>query len=229
MAAAHDAPGRGDPAWSRVLVVEGIAGIGKSTLIDALIRRYVAEQPERKLRTLLHLTQAHTYGPLAVDEDRGTLTVEENVAHLEAVVSMLEWHVRALTAERVPKLFAIVDTLHLTHCHRPGVVAWDDVAAIDRRLASLGAKMLFVHATPSTVWQRGIVARREDPFITRYAARRWGPSLEAIHRHFLDEQEAMRALLPQTRLAHQTIAIDGALSSYLDAAYEHWRSAPPSP
>jgi hypothetical protein len=28
-------------------------------LIDALLRSYVAEHPERKLRTLLRLTQAH--------------------------------------------------------------------------------------------------------------------------------------------------------------------------
>jgi hypothetical protein len=207
---------------ARLLIVEGISGIGKSTLMDALVRKYVAEQPTRQLRTLLHLTQAHSYGPLAVDEDRGTLTVPQNVAHLDALVSLLEWHVRALAAERVPKFFAIIDTLHLTHCHRPGVVAWSDVAAIDRRLAALGAKMLFVHATPATLWARGIWPRRNEEFITRYAARKWGPSLEAIHRYFGDEQEAMRATLPRTELAHRLLAVDGALSSYLDEAYRFW-------
>src|SRR5215831_1546758 len=65
-------PLRGDPSWSRLLIVEGTSGVGKSTLIDRLIRRYVAEQPERRLRTILHLTQAHTYGPIAPDEDLGT-------------------------------------------------------------------------------------------------------------------------------------------------------------
>jgi poly(hydroxyalkanoate) depolymerase family esterase len=134
----------GDPRWSRILLVEGVPGIGKSTLIDALVRRYVRDRPERKLRTLLHLTQAHTYGPLAADEDRNTLTVEQNLAHLDRVCAMLEWHVGALTDERVPKFLAVVDTLHLTHCHQPGVVEWRDVADIDRRLAALGAKV----ATP---------------------------------------------------------------------------------
>src|SRR5262249_39984322 len=152
----------GDQRWSRVLVVEGVSGIGKSTLIDAMVRKYVADRPVRKLRTLLHLTQAHTYGPLAVDEDRGTLTVRHNVADVDAVVSLLEWHARALSAERVPKFFAIVDTLHVTHCHRPGVVRWADVAPFDRRLAALGAKVLFVHASPEALWQRGIGARRHD-------------------------------------------------------------------
>ena len=56
------APVTEDPAWSRVLVVEGTSGVGKSTLIDRLVRRYVADRPARKLRTLLHLTQADTTG-----------------------------------------------------------------------------------------------------------------------------------------------------------------------
>ena len=58
-----------ETSWSRVLLVEGTSGVGKSTLIDRLLRRFVALQPPRRLRTLLHLTQAHTYGPRAPLED----------------------------------------------------------------------------------------------------------------------------------------------------------------
>jgi hypothetical protein len=212
----------GERHWSRILLVEGVSGIGKSTLIDAMLRKYVTDRPVRKLRTLLHLTQAHTYGPLAVDEDRGTLTARQNLAHLDAVVSLLEWHARALTEERVPKFFAIVDTLHLTHCHRPGVVRWSDVAPYDRRLAALGAKLLFVHASPEAVWHRGIAARRHDDFITGYAARKWGPALESIHAYFVDEQSALRATLGHTALEQKTLALDGELSTYVDDAYDFW-------
>ncbi|HTR79608.1 MAG TPA: hypothetical protein VMH39_15925 [Gemmatimonadaceae bacterium] len=212
----------GDPRWSRLLIVEGVSGIGKSTLIDALIRRYVADQPARKLRTLVHLTQAHTYGPLAADEDRGALTVERNLAHLDQIVSMLEWHVRSLVAERNPKFFGIVDTLHLTHCHRPGVVGWSDVAAIDRRLAALGAKMIFAHAGDQMIWDRGIAPRRDEQFMIEYAFEKWGGSLEAVHGYFVGEQRAMRSAAERTHLAHRAIAIDGPLSTYLDEAYEFW-------
>ncbi len=217
---------QGDPGWSRILLVEGISGIGKSTLIDALLRRYVADRSPRKLRTLVHLTQAHTYGPLAVDEDRGTLTVEQNLAHLDRIASLLEWHVRALTAERQPKFFAIIDTLHLTQCHRPGVVSFDDVADIDRRLARLGAKLLFVHASPEMLWERGIWARRSDEFVTDYAARKWGHTLEEIHRYFVSEQEAMQAHLGRTRIEHRSLAIDGGLTTYVDEAYDFWLRPP---
>jgi hypothetical protein len=60
----------GDRVWSRLLLVEGTSGVGKSTPIDELIRRSVASQPPRKLRTLLHLTKPHTYGPLAARRGR---------------------------------------------------------------------------------------------------------------------------------------------------------------
>ncbi|MGZ6071994.1 MAG: hypothetical protein ACXWK8_12315, partial [Myxococcaceae bacterium] len=142
---------RGDPGWSRVLLVEGVPGVGKSTLLDALLRRHVEDRPPRQVRTFLHLTQAHTYGPLAPDEDRGTLTPAAALAHLERVVGTLEWHVHALTAEHTPKLFALVDTLHLTQCHRPGVLGWTDVAPLDARLAALGCRLVFLRATSAVL------------------------------------------------------------------------------
>jgi hypothetical protein len=209
------------PGQSRILLVEGIPGIGKSTLIDALLRRYVAERPPRKLRTLLHLTQAHTYGPLAPAEDAGSLTVEQNLAHLDRVVSLLEWHVRAVTEASVPKFFCVIDTLHLTHCHRPGVVSFAAVADIDRRLAALGAKLLFVHASPESLWERGIWARRGEEFFTGYASRKWG-SLEQVHRHFVAEQVAMQAQLAHSRIERRSLDIDPGLSTYVDEAYDFW-------
>jgi hypothetical protein len=206
---------------SRILVVEGTSGIGKSTLLDALARKYVGARPPRKLRTLLHLTQSHTYGPLAPDEDRGTLTPARSRGHLDEVVSLLGWHARAIAAASEPRFFALVDTLHLTHAHRPGALQLADAADAEERLAAIGAKLLFVHADADTIWRRGILPRSEQPFITRYA-RRFGSSLEAIHRYFVDEQAAMRAELARTRLLHHELAIDGPLDTYVEEAYDFW-------
>jgi hypothetical protein len=141
----------GNSSWSRVLIVEGTSGVGKSTLIDQLIRRYIADRPAGKIRTFLHLTQAHTYGPLAAAEDLETLTPTQNQKHLGDVVSMLEWHVNSLNSETKVKFLAIVDSLHITQCHRPGVLSWDQVLDFDCRLSRLGAKLLFQSGSPQTL------------------------------------------------------------------------------
>jgi GTPase SAR1 family protein len=70
----------------KALLVEGTSGVGKSTLIDALIRRHVSSCQPRKVRTLVHLAQSHTYGPLAVPENNRILAVDANLRHLERIV-----------------------------------------------------------------------------------------------------------------------------------------------
>jgi hypothetical protein len=185
---------------TRILIVEGTAGIGKTTLLTKLLRRYAGtERP----RTVLHLTQAHTFGPLVPGDDAGTLTAEQNLAHLEDLGEMLAWHVHALAHETKPKFFGLLDTLHLTHCHRPGVLQFDDVRAFDEWLAHRGARLLLLRAQPQTLWERCIVARRGSDFL-RYA-QRFGQTEEQVHAYFLQEQDQIlqlseRSAMPRLQL-----------------------------
>src|SRR5580693_3955141 len=117
---------------ARILIVEGTSGIGKSTLIDGLLRKYLKEN--KKIRSLLHLTQANTYGPLAIDEDQNTLTKEMTKAHLDNIYNLLHWSATSLKKEHKIKFFGIIDTLHLTHCVRPGIIGWNDVRVFDGML-----------------------------------------------------------------------------------------------
>src|SRR3712207_9512893 len=129
MVSMQDAP---STTLSRLLLVEGVPGIGKTTLVDKLLRSYVADTPVEKIRTVLSLAQTHTYGPLAAREDDRTLTREDCLAHLHGILTWLEWLISSAGFAMRTKCVVVIDTLHLTHCLRPGVVSWQDVEEIGR-------------------------------------------------------------------------------------------------
>lgn len=205
----------------QALLVEGTSGVGKLTLIDGLIRRHVESSEARKIRTLVHLAQSHTYGPLATPEDKGTLTVDENLRHLERIVATIEWLHISVQGHTRPWCFVLVDTLHLTHCVRPGVVKWNDVEPFDRRLAALGCKLLFLQGTPATIWERGIRPRADQQFIREYA-RKLGRTNEEIHSYFVCEQEKLVELFSRSAMTKRLLQSDGALDDVVTEALRFW-------
>ena len=208
-----------DLSWSKVVLVEGVSGIGKSTLIATLLRQYIRQN--KALRTLLHLTQAHTYGPLAPDEDDISLTVEQNISHLQSICSMLSWCIQSLRDEKKPKFYCIIDTLHITHCFRPGRVSWSDVMGIDQELASLKVKLIFLKANKESVWERGIWRRRDEQFITQYA-QKFGNSLEEIFMYFIEEQAGMEEVMKKSMMDKLILNVDTPINSYARKAYDFW-------
>jgi thymidylate kinase len=203
----------------KAMLIEGTSGVGKSTLIDALIRRHVNSSAPRKIRSPVHLAQSHTYGPLALREDQGALTVEANQRHDGRIVSMIEWLHKSVQEHTKPWCFVLIDTLHLTHCVRPGVVRWNDVEQFDRRLAAVDCKLLFLHATPATIWDRGIVPRMGEQFIQEYA-RKFGKSHEEIHQHFVREQETLQDSFSRSTMPKLLLQSDG--DNILDEASRFW-------
>lgn len=215
----------------KALLVEGTSGVGKSTLIDALLRHHVTNSPPRKIRSVVHLAQSHTYGPLAIPENLSALTVAENLQHLDRIVSHLEWLSRSVQEHTKPWCFVILDTLHLTHCVRPGIVQWSDVAPIDRRLAALGCKLLSLHASPQHLWQRGMEPRKNEQFLLEYA-KKFGQTNEQIHSHFVREQETLAELFSQSVMPKLHLENDGSVNDILTEVYQLWlqdpRPAPPA-
>ena len=210
---------------ARLLLVEGVPGLGKSTVLDRLVRRHVATAEERRVRTLLHLTQAHTYGPLAPGEDAGTLTREASLEHLDRLVRLLEWLAAAVAGEARTKCFALVDTLHLTHCLRPGVLAWDDAAPFDRRLAAAGCRLLLLDANDATVRGRAVESRAETSFIRDYALRRLAPDHDALARYFAGERDAFRRMFAASAMPRLALAAETPLDDLADSAYAFWIAA----
>jgi hypothetical protein len=202
------------------LLVEGVPGIGKSTLIDALIRRHVASSGARRIRSFVHLAQTHTYGPLAPAEDAGTLNADANLRHLHRIVGMLEWLHHDLRYSEKP-CFVLIDSLHLTHCLRPGVVTWSDVAPIDRRLAAVDCKLLLLKGSDETIWSRTVQARAESQFLTEYAAK-FGRTHAELHAHFVGEQAEFVRLFGQCKLEKRMLENDARLDTIVAEAYEFW-------
>jgi hypothetical protein len=205
----------------KALLVEGTSGVGKSTLIDALIRSHASNSKPRKIRTLVHLAQSHTYGPLAVPEDKGTLTVDDNVRHLERIVGTLEWLHAGVQEHSRPWCFVLIDTLHLTHCVRPGLVGWQDVADIDRRLAALECGLLFLEASPGNIWERGIQPRINDQFILEYA-KKFGSTNEEKHTYFVREQQTLASLFSASAMPKVALNGDGTFEALCEQAKSFW-------
>jgi thymidylate kinase len=216
--------GEGTIAPFNAVLVEGIPGIGKSTLIDALIRRHVNSAETRQVRTLVHLCQAHTLGPLASAEDAGTLTVKDNLKHLEQVVGLIEWLYESVQDHQRQSCFVVIDTLHLTHCLRPGVMTWQDAEAFDRRLARLGCKLIVLQSSPEVVWQRSIDARTTWSFLRRYMSK-FGRTDEELHTYFMYEQEQFAQMFEQSAMPKLLMPNDGDVESIESEAYKFWREA----
>jgi hypothetical protein len=207
---------------SRLLLVEGVPGLGKSTILDGLMRRYVDETPAERLRTVVTLAQTHTYGPLAAREDVGTLTVDDNLRHLDRLVTWLEWLVEGARDAPRTKCVVLVDTLHLTHCLRPGVVSWADVAGIDRRLHATGCRLLLLDAEDDTVRDRTVLARSTTEFIRGYARGRFGDSEGALIGHFQRERDRFRTLYAASAMAKRKAAAEDKMDDIIQAVLEFW-------
>ena len=137
---------------------------------------------------------------------------------------MLEWYVTALHAESQIKFFAVIDTLHLTQCFRPGILRWEDVAGLDAQLTRIGVRIVFLHATADTIWHCGIVPRATEQFMLEYAQTRFGSTPTAVRDYLVDEQEQMQRLLARTRLPHWSLAAETDAEVNLGQAIQFWLS-----
>ena len=167
----------------RAVVVEGVAGSGKSSLLEALLAH--PSFVNRSCSSSLVLTEHHTQRVLEAAGARSSLRVEDHLGllgshadYLTVIASRLDRMTRWKRDQlESPRFTAIVERFHLTHVLNYAHLEWSDVAALDQRLASLGAVLCVTTADPDDLRVR-LASRGPD----------WGAFLhEPGQRHRLPE------------------------------------------
>ena len=204
----------------KILLVEGTCGTGKTTLLRGLLRKYACQ--EDKPRTILFITQAHTYFPIMSDDLPALPGKKEHRQHLRKIIKMLEWNLEGLQPSKWYALHGLIDTLHLTHAFRPGVLTWSELTYIDQYLGALGAKMIFLEAQHQTLWDRLIVGRGSDPAYLNHFQRRFGDTPEAVHAYYTKEQVQMRGLLRRSAMESLIVPAEDSSVDNLAQAYQFW-------
>ena len=200
-------------------LVEGTAGIGKTTLVDGLLQHH--QKLNQRFNTFLRLGQGHTYSPLNPDSVEPQHTAAEQLDYLNHVVDVLSFFSHPLGAGSNPPISCIIETLHLTLANKPNVLSEEQIARYDQKLADIDCKLIFIRVESDLLWERCIWERRHNGFITIYS-QKYGDSLEQIHAHYLQEQERMLAHFYQSKM--EKILVDGRepIDSLVNKAYDFW-------
>ncbi|TDW99830.1 P-loop NTPase family protein [Dinghuibacter silviterrae] len=204
---------------THILLVEGTSGTGKSSLIRRLLDRHVLE--DERPRTLFHLSQAHTYFPLAspdLDTVPGKRACRE---HLRRLLRVIDISAPPLQPRRWFTVFGLIDTLHLTQAFRPGILSWAELSYIDQYLSGREVRMVFLKAAPETLWQRLIVDRGAAPEYLSHYQHRYGGTAEEVHAYYVREQSEMERLASRSRLS--TLILDER-QGMEEEVYRFWKA-----
>jgi thymidylate kinase len=194
----------------RAIILEGVAGSGKSSLLKALLAHPTFVN--RPGVSSLVLTEHHTQRVLEGLGPRASLRVEDNlgllhahVDYLTGVASRLDGMTRWKDAGlENPRFAAIIERFHLTHALNYAHLEWTDVAALDVRLAQVGTKLCLVTASPDELCKR-LASRGPDwgSFLHEPGQRRrltGAPSALERDRYFVEQQAALRELAKRSTL-----------------------------
>ena len=200
-------------------LVEGTAGVGKTTLIDALVHHHLQQNPY--MDTLLRLGQGHTYAPLDPDNHVPQVSPTEQIEYLDRILNMLSFLVHPYGYSSHPRHSCIIETLHFTLSTKPHELSNEQIAKYDGWLAGLGCKLIFIQVTPETHWERCIWERRHNGFITIYA-QKYGRTLEEIHAHYVANQAQMLRLFGQSSMPKLLLDGEQPVDTLVETAYDFW-------
>jgi len=199
------------------LIVEGICGTGKTTIINALTKSTVFIQ--KNYLSSVVISEHHTSRILEKKLPNGGLTPRDHLEVLEFYVqffekvyersSQMDWSANNRTNHHFPFL---LERFHLTHVFHYGL-DWEYVKPIDERLAKLNCKLCILTVDEVDMEQRIILGRKNEGW--QKFLRNFGDSNSEIIDYYIKQQALLLDLLQKTKLNWLKIntsemSVDGA-------------------
>lgn len=179
------------------LIIEGIPGTGKTTLLQRLRQDNIANK--LKCSSEFIFSEEITQRVLEKPYNKGCIDKGQNIKLLENIISPLEnYQTRLLNRDwNNLQFYYILERFHLTHVSYYPYLTWEDVEKIDSRLNNLGSKICLL-TMESKVFIERIINRRGEPW--RKYLSRYGSTEEQIVKHYLGQQQDMIDLASKTKL-----------------------------
>lgn len=185
----------------RGLVLEGVPGTGKSTIIRAM-RELPGFRRRSQLSTLI-IAEELTQRVLEPAWNRGDLLPEHHRDHLMGILEpMVRFDAllrsRGWSGSPDQHFLFLLERFHLTHVTYYPHLSWDDVQEVDGLLHSLDARLLILTCEAPVLRER--ILGRPSPAWRRYMSR-YGETDDEIVEHYLQQQRALMEMSSRSRLS----------------------------